>query len=137
MKSILYLTALLSILFGFSCQLYATEVEWKSLQTFSTESSPLDVAVPANGRNMYILSEGGIIHIYGQNGRVKGSIQVPTTTSGIEVSPQGDTLFLRDKKNKTVQVIAINFIVKISENGSPIKGIADAPVQIAVYSDFQ
>jgi DNA-binding beta-propeller fold protein YncE len=137
MKSILYLTALLSVLFGFSCQLYAADVEWKTLQTFSTESSPIDVAVPSNGQNMYVLSEGGMIHIYGHDGRVKGTIQVPPTTSGIEASPKGDTLFLRDKKNKTVQVIAVNFIVEISENGSPVKGLAEAPVQIAIYNDFQ
>jgi hypothetical protein len=36
-----------------------------------------------------------------------------------------------------VEVIALDFIRKINATGSPSKGRTDAPVTVAVFSDFQ
>jgi len=55
----------------------------------------------------------------------------------IQAGPGEDILLLTSRKNRTVQVITVNFIRDINVSGSPFKGQADAPVVIAVFNDYQ
>jgi hypothetical protein len=55
----------------------------------------------------------------------------------IGTSPNGDSLLLADSKAKTLEVVGISFVVDIDISGLPFKGPADAPVVIAVFSDYQ
>jgi len=55
----------------------------------------------------------------------------------MKIGPRGKRLFLTSTKDRTVQVVTIDFIVDINVSGSPYKGRQDAPVVIAVFSDFQ
>ena len=54
-----------------------------------------------------------------------------------KLGPGGETLILRSGKNKTVELVTLDFIQKINITGSPFKGPQDAPVVIAVFDDFQ
>ncbi len=51
--------------------------------------------------------------------------------------PRGSTLILKSGKNKTVQIVTLDFIQKINVSGAPFKGAEDAAVVIAVFDDFQ
>jgi hypothetical protein len=53
------------------------------------------------------------------------------------MGPGGDSLILNSNKNKTVQIIVLDFIQNINIFGSPYKGSDDAPVVVAVFDDFQ
>jgi len=55
----------------------------------------------------------------------------------INVGPRDDVLLLKSRQNKTVQILTVDFIKEINTIGSPFKGPADAPVVIAVFSEFQ
>lgn len=44
---------------------------------------------------------------------------------------------LSSRTGSTVQLITLDFIQNINVTGSPFKGPADAPIAIAVFSDFQ
>ena len=55
----------------------------------------------------------------------------------IEIGPQGERLFAASRQNKTVEIITLDFIHEINTLGSPSKGLDEAPVVIAVFSDFQ
>ena len=68
-------------------------------------------------------------------------LRIPSTVSesvvSIGTSPSGDFLLLADSKNKTLEMVKIAFVVDIDISGLPFKGPANAPVVVAVFSDYQ
>ena len=112
-------------------------VEWEVLNTLKLEAPPLDVAISPDGKTIFVLTHEGGIHIYEVNGRLKDKIEVGDKIDQIKLGPKGTQLFATSRQNKTVKVIALDFIKQISIQGSPHKGVADAPVVIADFSDFE
>ena len=115
----------------------SSSVEWSVLQTLHLEVSAIDVAMSPDGRLFFVLTEEGEIVIYSSPTTVDGKIKVGKHVDQIRVGPRGDSLVLNDRENKTVQVIALEFIKNINVSGSPFKGPEDAPVVVAVFNDFQ
>ncbi len=113
------------------------EVEWDVKKTLKLESPPVDLAVSLNGRYVFVLTDQGSILIYSGDGKLEDKISVGRQVDGIKVGPEEDVLLLTSKKNKTVQILLLEFIKDIDVSNSPFKGPADAPVEIAVFSDFQ
>lgn len=112
-------------------------VEWSILKTLKLEAAPIDVAVSADGRRIFVLTDQGKIIIYGPNAVEEDAIDVGADVDKIRVGPEGDILFLNSRTDKSVKVISLDFIQNINVSGSPFKGPADAPIVIAVFDDFQ
>jgi DNA-binding beta-propeller fold protein YncE len=112
-------------------------VEWEVLNTLKLEAPPLDVAISPDGKSVFVLTHEGNIHIYEVDGRLKDKIEIGEKIDQINLDPQGKLLFATSRQNKTVKVIALDFIKQISTKVSPYKGLEDAPVVIADFSDFQ
>ena len=55
----------------------------------------------------------------------------------ISVSPKGNSLIVTSSTGKSLKIIDLEFIFQIDKSGLPLKGPADAPVTIAVFSDYQ
>jgi hypothetical protein len=55
----------------------------------------------------------------------------------ITAGPQGSVLILKSSQNKKIQIVSLDFIQNINVSGSPSKGSPDAPVIIAIFSDFE
>jgi hypothetical protein len=70
-------------------------------------------------------------------GPLKGKIDVGNHFDHIKIDPRGENIILNSRKNKSVQVIALDFIQDINVSGSPFKGPEDAAVVVAVFDDFQ
>ena len=132
-KPVVFLLIPLIVLSFFS--FCSAEMEWDVVKTLKIEKRPLDVALSADGRWLYVLTDQGDIHIYSPDGTLKDKIEVGKRVDGIDVGPREDILILTSKKDKTVQVITL--VQEISISGSPFKGPANAPVVMAVFSDFQ
>jgi hypothetical protein len=113
------------------------EVEWTLHKTFKTQHPPRDVATSVNGKWVFILTEQGKILIYASNGELRDTIAVGDSVDTIKAGPREDILFLSSRKDSTVQLITLEFIQNIDVSQSPSKGLADAPIAIAVFSDFQ
>ncbi|MDX1775066.1 MAG: hypothetical protein R3297_00635 [Desulfobulbales bacterium] len=113
------------------------EVVKGTSKTFDLESKPIDMAVSADGKTTFVLVEGGKILIYDQYGTLKDTLKVSDSVMSIGTSPNGDSLLLADSKAKTLEVLGISFVVDIDVTGLPFKGPANAPVVIAVFSDYQ
>lgn len=75
--------------------------------------------------------------VYDTAGSLQGRIPVDKGVNAIAIDPQGQSLHLSDAENKTFSTIAIDYVVKINTIGAPTKGKLDAPITIAVFSDFQ
>jgi hypothetical protein len=112
-------------------------VEWDIQRTLKLDVPPLDVAVSPSGKRIYILTDQGTILVYTPAGSLMEKIPIGKHVDQINVGPQEDILLLQSRQNKTVQILTVDFIKKINTTGSPFKGPADAPVVIAVFSEFQ
>ena len=112
-------------------------VELNAAKTLKLNEKPRDAAMSLNGKWIYVLTEKGEILIYTSNGKLEETISVGEHVEGIKVGPREDVLLLTSGKEKTVQIITLDFVQVINISGSPFKGKTDAPVVIANYSDFQ
>jgi DNA-binding beta-propeller fold protein YncE len=113
------------------------KVEWDIVQTLKLDAPPLDMVISPDGRRIYVLVEGGNVLIYSNRGILKEKIPVGDQVDQINLGPKGEYLFISSRQNKTLEIIALNFIYNLNVSGSPFKGARDAPVVITVFSDFQ
>ena len=132
------LGAIMAIVLGAFANSYASDnVEWNVYKTLQLEETPIDVAVSPDGRRIFVLTDRGEVVIYLSAGKIEAKIDVGQHVDQIKLGPRGSTLILNSGKNKTVQVVSIDFIQKINVSGAPFKGGEDAAVVIAVFDDFQ
>ena len=128
------------LFFLFTCSiplLLHAEVESSIAATFNLDKSPIDVVTTTDGRWAYILTPGEV-QVYSLSTKsLQGRVPVDKEAGRISVSPKGDQLYVINEKTKTLSVITVAFIQKIDIQGSPFKGPVDAPVVIAVFSDYQ
>ncbi|UCD77964.1 MAG: hypothetical protein JSW26_21525 [Desulfobacterales bacterium] len=134
---ILALLTTVIVPFSISSLSASDAVEWTLLKTLKLEAAPLDVAVSADGSRIFVLTEQGKIIVYTANAEEEATIDVGDHVDKIQVGPRGDIIFSNSRKNKSVQIFAVDFIQIIDVSNSPFKGPADAPIVIAVFDDFQ
>jgi hypothetical protein len=84
-----------------------------------------------------VLTEQGQILIYSSAGQLIDKIEVGNHFDHVTVGAKGALLILNSRKNKSVQVITLDFIQNINISGSPFKGSEDAAVVVVVFDDFE
>ena len=122
---------------AFALQPAFAEVVTSVEKSFKTPEKPLDLSATADGSKTFVLTNKGNVLIYDTEGNMTDKVSVGKAFDRLDVSPEGSSLTLSSGKDSTVQVISLNFIKQIDIAGSPYKGAKDAPVIIAVFSDFQ
>jgi DNA-binding beta-propeller fold protein YncE len=115
----------------------AAVIEWEIVGGLEAGARPLDVAVSFDGKFVFVLTAGGEILIYGNDGTLSDKIAIGPQAERLAVDPEGDKLYVTNRNTKRVDVVLIDTIQTINTDGAPFKGRADAPVTIAVFSDFQ
>lgn len=135
-KLILLLTMAI-VLGGFTNCLASDDVEWNVYQTMQLDATPLDVVLSPDGRRIFILTDQGEVLIYSSTNKMEAKIDVGKHVDQIKSGPRGETLILKSSRNKTVELVTLDFIQKINTVGAPFKGPENAPVVIAVFDDFQ
>jgi DNA-binding beta-propeller fold protein YncE len=112
-------------------------VELNLQKTLKIDGVPVDVVVSQDGNLTFVLTDNGTVLIYDQIGNLTDTVAVGPHIDQIEIDPQAERLFAASRQNKTVEIITLDFIHEINMLGSPSKGPQEAPVTIAVFSDFQ
>ncbi len=128
------MTVIVLMLFLPSC---FAALEWDVLKTLKLKDQPLDVAFSSNRNHIYVLNDKGEILIYHPNGRLLDKIIVGKGVDGIKLVPGSDVLLLTNGKDKEINIVRLDFIQKINISGSPYEGPENAPVVVAVFSEFQ
>jgi len=113
------------------------EVEMTVARTLTLDETPVDSALSAGGKYIFVLTDKGKVLVYNPDGKLSDSIPVDKSIDSIKAGPREEILLLVSSKNKTVQVAVLEFVQEINVTGSPFKGAADAPVTIALFTDFQ
>ncbi|MGD1969136.1 MAG: hypothetical protein PVH74_06420 [Desulfobacterales bacterium] len=136
-RKLIMVFTLIMVLGPLTSGLASDNVEWSVLQTLQLDATPIDVALTPDGRKIFVLTDQGKVLVFSRSTKPDAKIDVGNHVDRIKSGPRGDTLILSSGKNKTIQVISIDFIQTINTSGSPFKGPEDAPVVIAVFDDFQ
>lgn len=122
---------------AFASGLASDNVEWNVYKTLQLEETPIDVAVSPDGRRIFVLTDRGEVFIYSSAGKIEAKIDVGQHVDQLKLGPKGASLILGSGKNKTVEIVTLDFIQQINVSGSPSKGPEDAAVVIAVFDDFE
>ena len=127
----------LVILMLTSAPVAQAEVDAKVVRTLDLTAKPLDLAIPGNGRYIYVLTTDAKLQVFMGNGQLRDTIPVEAGVDRIQPGPREDLLYLVDSANNRIQVLYLDFIQEIPVAGSPTKGPTDAPVTVAVFTDFE
>jgi protein-disulfide isomerase len=130
--------AFLSLLVGFVVAASShAEVEMTIARTLTLDEIPVDSALSAGGKYIFVLTDKGKVLVYNPDGKLNDTIPVDKSIDSIKAGPREEILLLVSSKKKTVQVAVLEFVQEINTSGSPFKGAADAPVTIVLFTDFQ
>jgi protein-disulfide isomerase len=133
--ALLLLTSLIVLTWSVCIQ---AQDDWQVRRSFNLEgATPLDVELSARGKWIFVLTDKGEILVYAPNGTLKDTISVGKHIDGIEPGPVEDVLVIKSTEKKTLELITVDLVQSINISDSPVRGPAEAPVALAVYTDFQ
>ena len=112
-------------------------VDLQTIREFTLPAKPVDVALSPDGRLTFVLADNGTILVYAVDSGLKDTIAVGPGIDRIAVADEGRTLVLTNTKTKQVRQVSVAFQATIDTANSPFKGKKDAPIVVAVFSDFQ
>jgi len=112
-------------------------LEWKIIKDLDVKAAPLEVASSMDGRRLFILTPGEILVYSVPEDAVTERIPVGREFDRIALLTQPDRLAISSSAKKTLQVILLETVHKIDAAGLPFKGPKNAPVTVAVFSDYQ
>jgi len=99
--------------------------------------TPLDIAQSVSDGRLFVLLEGGTVQIFSADGQIQERFQADPDVTTLEVSPDGQRLYLGNAKRNELQFIDLSNVYDLPVNNSAIKGPTDAPVTIMLFDDFQ
>ena len=98
---------------------------------------PLDIAISPDGKIIYVLARGEILVYSIDEGKVSNRIPIDKQLDKLICDVEDNILILSSSSSKMLKIIRVDFKYKISIDGLPFKGPADAPITIAVFDDYQ
>jgi len=113
------------------------ELEWTEKRQLKLDASPIDVVQSDDGKWIFILSSGAVLVYAAAEDRVVQSIPVDAGFDRLSFSGRSNRLTLTSSSQNLVKIIQLDVVHKIDVSGLPYKGAANAPVTIAVFSDYQ
>ncbi len=131
------LVASVMVLGAFGGGAASDTVEWNVYRTLQLDETPLDVLITPDARRIFVLTNKGEILVFSSTTNIEATLKVGKQVDQIELGPGEDTLILKSSKDKTIQIVSLDFIKNINISGSPFKGAENAPIVIATFDDFQ
>lgn len=106
-------------------------------QNIDVGAKALDVAVSQDGKWTFVLTAGGTVQVLSWKGQKVQTINTGGDYERIEFATPGNRLILSGGDSTEILVVVLDLIHEIDISGSPFKGPVNAPVIIAVFSDYQ
>ena len=113
------------------------ELEKNLVKRQPLPTAPVDIAQSVSDGRLFVLLEGGDVQIFAANGQKQESFNVGAGVTSMEVSPDGQRLYLGNSKGKELQFVEISIVQQLPVNSSAVKGAENAPVTITLFDDFQ
>ena len=115
----------------------AADIEWNVIQTLNLKESPVDIAFSTSRNKILVLTKKGELQVFEPDGRSVANLEVGKEFDQLYHIQGSDVVLLSGRNNKTAKIIELSFIEQINTAGAPFKGTENAPVVIAVFSDFE
>jgi len=113
------------------------DVDWAMKKQVSLSARPLDIAASEDGQLIFVLVPEEILVYSIPEDKVTNRIPVGKVFDRLTYSPKTSVLILSSSSAKTLKIIQVEPVYDIALSGLPFKGPADAPITIAVFSDYQ
>lgn len=113
------------------------ELEKNLVKRHPLGKQPVDVAQSVSDGRLFVLLATGEVQIFSADGQPQELFMVGEGVTSLEVSPDGQTLYLGNSKSNELQILAIAHVQQLPVGSSAVKGDADAPVTITLFDDFQ
>ena len=113
------------------------DLNWTVQANWSLPAKPLDLVHSLDNKKVFILTADSKVHIFAADGRKLGEMGVEADTVAIDIAPRGEMLYLINGRTNTFTAMDIGFSQQIDITGAPVRGKADAPVTLVVFSDFE
>jgi hypothetical protein len=128
---------LLAAAAGFFPQTSQAGLEWRIIKNLDFTATPLGVASSPDGRRLFILTMGEILIHSLPEGTLTDRIPVGQEFDRITALVQPDRIVVSSSGKKSLQVILLETVHQFDFSGLPFKGKEDAPVIVAVFTDYQ
>ena len=112
-------------------------VETSVAASWKLEAKPLGMVHSLDNKRVFILGDDANVHIYTSEGAKQGAIPVDKGVTAIDIAPRGEMLYLINGRDNTFTALTISFTTHIDVTGAPYLGKENAPVVLAIFSDFQ
>jgi len=113
------------------------ELEKNMVKRQPLGTAPVDIAQSVSDGRLFVLLDGGDVQIFSPDGQKQELFNVGSDVTSLEVSPDGQRLYLGNTKSNELQFVEISFVQQLPVNNSAVKGAKNAPVTITVFDDFQ
>lgn len=113
------------------------ELEKNMVKRQSLGNTPVDIAQSVSDGRLFVLLQGGDVQIFSPDGQKQERFNVGSGVTSLQVSPDGQRLYLGNAKSNELQFVEISFVQQLPVNNSAVKGAKNAPVTITVFDDFQ
>jgi hypothetical protein len=138
MKKGIMALLLIIILGGVSAPLLShADMEWRVVKELQLKDQPLDMANALDGKTLFILVSGEVLIQSMRSNDISQRIPVGKEFDRLAYSPRNNTLILTSSSAKTLKIIQLDRIQQFDYSGLPYLGPKNAPVTIAVFSDYQ
>ena len=138
MKKGIMALLLILILGGVSAPLLShADMEWRVVKELQLKDQPLDMANALDGKTLFILVSGEVLIQNMRSNDISQRIPVGKEFDRLAYSPRNNTLILTSSSAKTLKIIQLDRIHQFDYSGLPYLGPKEAPVTIAVFSDYQ
>ena len=112
-------------------------LNWTVQANWSLPAKPLDLVHSLDNKKVFILTADSKVLIFTADGRKLGEMPVEADTVAIDIAPRGEMLYLINGRTNSFTAMDIGFSQQIDITGAPVRGKADAPVTLVVFSDFE
>jgi hypothetical protein len=112
-------------------------VEWTITKQIELDTPPVDAATSSDGKLIFVLVPGEILVYSVSKDKVTDRIPVDKVFDRITRFEKDHVLVLTSSSAKTLKIVQVDLVHDIDLSGLPFMGPADAPVTIAVFSDYQ
>ncbi len=113
------------------------DMEWRVIKELELKDQPLDMVNALDGKTIFILVPGEVLIQDMRSNDISQRIPVGKEFDKLAYSPRNNTLILTSGSTKTLKIIQLERIHQFDFSGLPYLGSKDAPVTIAVFSDYQ
>jgi protein-disulfide isomerase len=112
-------------------------VGWTIRGQLDLKAPPLDICASADGKWLYILSEGEVLVYSFSDDTIVNRISIDKAFDRMIYLQENNSLVVTGRSGNTLQIIQPELVYTLATSGLPYKGSERAPVTVAVFSSYQ